>query len=197
MSAAGVITNMNGLDNTADTGGYCGGTLFGLVNTPISGFYADVYNNIVPRDAISGINGITNAVPPVIEVGGNPFGTNCIWHKVRYSGPFDNEVDACAVTGSSEAATGARSRPERFMLVHARAGGGNPVPSDDMWYSTNSKFSKKEWIGFPGIADFPDNGYYILWGKYGIDDAGVNFKLAQFVNNNEPALISVKGVCSF
>jgi len=200
MSGAGVITNMNGLDNHA-SGGYCGGVLFGLVPTPLSGFFGDVYNNIIPRDAISGINGITDSIPAAIEVGGHPFGTNCLWHKVRYNGPFVTEDAACAYTGSASAATEARNVPlglpsqseAGFMLVKDH----DLLPSEDMWYNTSSTFSKTEWIPPTPIVSFPDNGYYILWGKYGIDDAGVNFKLVQFLNNNTPSQVSDKGVCSF
>ena len=191
---------MNGLDNGEDTGGYCGGALFGLVPRPLSGFFGDVYNNIVPRDAISGINGITDANPLDIVVGGHPFGTNCIWHKVRYNGPFETEIAACQVTGSAAAATEARTGHQtKFMLVHAKAGSSDPlpVPSEEMWYSTASEFATYEWTGMTPIASFPANGFYILWGKYGIDDAGVNFKMVQFLNSNMPVQVSDKGVCSF
>jgi len=201
MAGVGVITNMNGLDNHA-SGGYCGGVLFGLVPTPLSGFFGDVYNNIVPRDAISGINGITDENPLGIVVGGHPFGTNCIWHKVRYNGPFDNEAEACENAGSVVAAAKARSLETKFMLVHAKTGSSDPlpVPSEDMWYGTTSTFSKTEWdyiTGFPPVVSFPDNGYYILWGKYGIDDAGVNFKLVEFDSSNMPNQVSDKGNCAF
>tara|TARA_R100000908_G_scaffold35438_1_gene16291 strand:+ start:1595 stop:2185 length:591 start_codon:yes stop_codon:yes gene_type:complete len=195
----GVLTNINGLDNNPiEDGGYCGGAIFGLVATPMSGFFGDVYGNILPRDAISGINGITSTNPADIQPGGDPFGTACLWHKVRYNGPFAELSDACLLTNSEPGATEARvGTPPKFMLVHAKAGGGNPVPSEDMWYVSTSVFSKSEWIGVPPVVSFPDNGYYILWGKYGIDDSGSNFKAVEFLNNNTPAQVSVKGTCSF
>jgi len=196
----GVITNINGLNNEAPTGGYCGGALFGLVPTPLSGFFGDVYNNIVPRDAISGINGITDTNPLDIVVGGHPFGTNCLWHKVRYNGPFVELADACEVTGSAGAATEARTGHQtKFMLVHAKTGSSDPlpVPSEAMWYTTASEFATFEWVGIPPLISFPSPGYYILWGKYGIDDAGVNFKLVQFEGTQSPTNVSVKSVCSF
>ena len=85
------------------------------------------------------------------------------------------------------------------MLVHKKTGTSDPlpVPSEAMWYSTASSFAKFEWAGIPPLAASPDSGYYILWGKYGIDDAGVNFKLAQFAGAQNPTNMSAKGECSF
>ena len=201
----GVINNINGLSNQPGPNpqhGYCtDGGIHNSITTPISGWFGDVYNNIVPRDAISGINGITDASPPVITVGGHPFGTVCYWHKVRYVGPFDNMVDACVFAGSTEGATNARSQRPKFLNVHAKLLSSDPLPtpSEDMWYNTASPFSKYEMPEgiIPLVDSIPDNGYYIVWGKYGIDNEGVNFKLVKFLNNNLPQQISVKGECSF
>jgi len=180
----GLITNINGLTGHADDGCFCGNGVTTPYDTKsVKSIYNDgqaltsVYGgHYIPRDAMKSMNGIDELILPP-----EPFGGGCTWHPVRYTGPFESCVGSIlsyvGVAGSVEI----RGTAPQWLLVAGAKAILPMVPTEPMSFSTGQNFVKYEVNpAIPELGAIPDEGYYILWGRYGVDTAGVKFQFAQF-----------------
>ena len=196
-----MITNVNGTSaHSNGIPGYCSDG----IQTPYTGvktrsWFGDVMGRTFPRDSISGVNGITTQLAH-----GDPFGNDCGWHPVRITGPHPTLEEACqwrGVAGAAEtlAQGGAYYVFARSVKPLSPEYGG--PPSVEMWFNTTSYWSLFEIspppLSIPPVQSILPEGYYIVWGKYGVDNEGVEFKVMLMPGNSQNATeISEKGVCS-